>query len=452
MRKPKEPKILNIEKNLYPNKGVCTYDGMPVIVKGGIPGQKVAVRFTRKRANHREGKIIEILEKGPLETQAPCPAFGRCGGCTYQELTYEDEKALKTDQLKLLFEGASIPIDVQVESSPLVEGYRNKMEYTFGDEVKDGPLMLGLHRKGRFYEIVDTTGCTIVHPDFERIRAFHVAYFRDKGQTYYHKRNKKGLLRHLVVRYALTTGQIMINLVTTSQEGLDVEAYVNALKDLTLDGTLTTIVHTTNDAIADAVIPEKVEILHGPGFINEEVLGLHFSVSPFSFFQPNVYGAENLYTRVRDFLGEAKTDRIYDLYSGTGTIGQIVAERAAEVIGVEIVEEAVSSANENAIKNGLTNVTFRANDVLKELDDLTDPVDVIILDPPREGIHPKALGKILDLKPSRFIYVSCNPTTLVRDLEAFLGNGYTLEKSAFFDQFPRTVHVETVVLITRVNK
>ena len=438
-----------IDKVEFPNKGYGTYEGEAIRFKGGIAGQKVQARVHRKRKGYAEVKILDVLEKSPIQTEFACPHFGSCGGCTYQGLAYEDELKYKESQVRQLFEGEGLDINfLGIEPSPVVEGYRNKMEYTFGDEFKDGPLSLGLHKKGRFYEVVNVEHCNIVDSDFTTILVSALNYFQEKNTKFYNKRNHEGFLRHFVVRKAASTGEILLNLVTSSQGELDEEEFVSMLNKLELIGNINGILHTTNDGLSDTVQADKLDLLYGKDYITEELLGLKFNISPFSFFQTNTFGAEKLYTMAREFAGDIDDKIVFDLYSGTGTIAQIMAPVAKKVIGIEIVEEAVEMAKKNAKINGLDNVEFIAGDVLQAVDSLTIKPDLIVIDPPRDGIHPKAINKIIDFNPETFVYVSCNPVTLVRDLKIFMERGYKVVKAKCMDQFPRTPHVESIILMT----
>ena len=324
------------------------------------------------------------------------------------------------------------------------------MEFSFGDEYKDGPLSLGLHKKGSTYDVLTACDCKIVHEDFTRILNCVLAYFKEKKASYYHKINHEGYLRHLLVRRAENTGEILINLVTTSQEEWDLMPLVQEVLELPLEGKVVGFLHIVNDSLADVVKSDETKVLYGQDYFYEELLGLKFKITPFSFFQTNSLGAEVLYSTAREFVGETKDRIIFDLYSGTGTIAQILAPVAKEVIGVEIVEEAVVAARENAKANGLTNCSFLAGDVLKVIDEIEEKPDFIVLDPPREGIHPKALPKIVQAYGcERMLYISCKPTSLARDLIEFAKYGYRVEKVCCVDMFPETVHCETVCLLSR---
>ena len=442
-----------IEKVAFPNKGHITVDGKTVIVKNGVPGQKVRFSVNKVRSGRAEGRILEVLEKSPLECEPVCPHFIDCGGCTYQNLSYEEQLHLKETQVKELLDGAIRDFGYEyvfegIKESPNHYDYRNKMEFSFGDEVKDGPLALGMHKRGSFYDIVTVDGCRLTDGDFRKILRATLDYFTELGIPFYRKLQHTGYLRHLLVRKAARTGQILVSLVTTSQMEVDLEGWKETLLKLPLEGSFAGILHTTNDSLADVVQSDRTEVLYGEEYFYEELLGLRFRISTFSFFQTNSLGAEVLYDTARSYVGDTKDQVIFDLYSGTGTIAQMLAPVAKKVIGVEIVEEAVKAAGENAKLNGLTNCEFIAGDVLKMLDTISDRPDFIVLDPPRDGIHPKALKKIIDYGVDRMIYISCKPTSLARDLEMLQGYGYRVERACCVDMFPWSANVETVVLLS----
>lgn len=440
-----------IDKTEFPNKGIGCIQNKKVIVKNALKGQKVKAQINKKRRNKIEGKLLEVIEKADYEKGQICEHFGVCGGCLYQTIPYEKQLEIKKEQVKsildLVIEDKYDFLDIV--PSPEILGYRNKMEFSFGDEYKDGPLALGMHQRGRFYEIVTTNDCQIADYDFRTILCKILEYFQGNNLSFYHKKTHKGFLRHLVIRKAKKTGEILVNLVTSSQNILEKEKLVEILMTIELEGKIKGILHTTNDSLGDVVQADKIELLYGENQITEELLGLKFNISAFSFFQTNSLGAEKLYSVVREFIGETKDKIIFDLYSGTGTIAQILAPVAKKVIGIEIVEEAVVKAKENAALNNLVNCEFIAGDVLKKVEELKDKPDIIILDPPREGIHPKAINKIIDFKPDTFIYVSCKPTSLKKDLPIFLDNGYRISKVQCVDMFPHTPHVETIVLLQK---
>ena len=459
-----EGKVLRMD---FPNKGIIEAEGERIVVKNALPGQKIQGVLTKKRKGACEGRLLAVLEPSPVEDGGQaCPHSGLCGGCLYQGFPYEEQLAVKESQVRALLapvlpEGSYV--FEGIKGSPLERGYRNKMEFSFGDEVKDGPLALGMHKRGSFYDIVTTPQCQIVHPDFCRILEAAREYFAELGAPFFKKLSHKGYLRHLLVRRAVKTGEILVSLVTTTQTewlsagGSTEEAVLAGFRErllgLELSGRLTGkfagILHTRNDSMADAVIDEGTDILWGTDYFYEELLGLRFKITPFSFFQTNSLGAEVLYGKAREYVGETKGKVVFDLYSGTGTIAQILAPVAEKVVGVEIVEEAVRAAREGAAANGLTNCTFLAGDVLKVVDELREKPDIIVVDPPRDGIHPKALGKIIDFGVDRMVYISCKPTSLARDLAVLLERGYRAERVCCVDMFPFTGNVETVVLLSK---
>ncbi|MCR5227113.1 MAG: methyltransferase domain-containing protein [Eubacterium sp.] len=418
--------------------------------------------------------------------------------------------------------------------SPSQFRYRNKMEFTFGDAEKDGPLTLGLHRQHSTHDIISIDSCALVSPAWNEILKYTQKFYRDRGVPHYNKRTHTGVLRNLVIRESATDGSIIVNLVTTTHHSIDqytreipwnekrsetvdelcLPEYVAGLlslgdtqpvgmdgysshgyenvtgsygmhtkkiirdkngifknaylsdeekggsgefESLTRYNRIVGVLYTECDTLADAIIPDTVTLLYGEDYLMEEVLGLKFKISPYSFFQTNTKGSEVLYSKVREYALEEDADSgvkkkgvIYDLYSGTGTIAQMMAPVAEKVYGIEIVEEAVEAAKENAKLNKLTNCEFIAGDVLKKLDELEEKPDMIILDPPRDGVNPKALQKILSYGVESIVYISCKPTSLARDLEIFKANGYMPIKGCCCDMFPNTQHVETIVKIIKV--
>lgn len=460
-----------VERLDFPNKGVVRCEDEIAVVKNTLPGQKVSFMVNKKRKGKAEGRLLEVVEKAPYEIESVCPHFGECGGCSYQNLLYEKQLEIKESQVRKLltpaFEKQMLSNGIEeetsaymntifegIKASPVQYGYRNKMEFSFGDEVKDGPLALGMHKRGSFYDIVSVRECQLVDEDYRKILACVLDYFGEKHTTYYHRLRHEGYLRHLLVRKAQKTGEILIALITTTQETYDLQPLVKQLLELPLQGKIAGVLHTKNDSLADIVQSDETVTLYGQDFFFEELLGLQFKISQFSFFQTNSLGAEVLYETAREYLGdisdEGKKDKtVFDLYSGTGTIAQLLAPVAGKVIGVEIVEEAVEAAKANAKLNGLDNCEFIAGDVLKVIDDIAEKPDFIVLDPPRDGIHPKALQKIIDYGVDRIVYISCKPTSLARDLDTLIELGYRMERVTAVDQFPGTGHVETVCLLSR---
>lgn len=448
-----------VERVDFPNKGIVNTPEGQCIVKNVLPGQEITIVIQKNRNGRAEGRLLRLEKASLLETGNPCAHFGECGGCTYLSLPYEKQLQIKEEQVRKLLTGALSGQATEwtfegIKASPVCEGYRNKMEFSFGDAYKEGPLSLGMHKRGSFYDIVTVSDCKIVDQDYRKILTLTRDYF--EGTSFYHRLRHTGYLRHLLVRKATRTGEILIALVTTSQidSSMQEESCLNQWKDkmlnLDLTGKITGVLHIVNDSVADVVQSDHTEILYGKDYFYEELLGLRFKVSVFSFFQTNSLGAEVLYETAREYIGrlgdEGVTNKVvFDLYSGTGTIAQLMAPAAKKVIGVEIVEEAVEAAKKNAELNGLHNCEFIAGDVLKVLDEINEKPDMIILDPPRDGVHPKALKKIIGYGIDRMVYISCKPTSLVRDLEVFLENGYVVERAVAVDQFPWTANVEVII-------
>lgn len=446
-----------IERVDFPNKGLVKVeeegkDARYVTVKNAVPGQKVRFIINKFKKGNAEGRLLEVLENSSLETRKPvCSIFPACGGCMYQTMPYEEQMKMKEGQIRRIMDEA---VDGEylfegVKASPKEFAYRNKMEFSFGDEYKDGPLSLGLHKKGSTYDVLTASDCKLVHEDMNKILVCVLEYFKERKVSYYKKMQHVGYLRHLLLRRGDTTGEILVNLVTTTQEEYDLSELTEQLLQLPLEGKIVGILHILNDSLSDVVKSDETRVLYGQDFFYEKLLGLQFKITPFSFFQPNTKGAEVLYETVREYIGDIRDLTVFDLFSGTGTISQVLAPVAKKVIGVEIVEEAVEAAKENAERNGLSNCEFIAGDVFEVLDDIKEKPDVIILDPPRDGIHPKALPKILDYGVDRIVYISCKMTSLARHLELIQQRGYTVEKMTAVDQFCETVHVETVVLLSQ---
>ncbi len=474
----------------FPNVGIVETPEGEVLVKNVLPGQTVECRVRKKRHGQAQGDLLAVTERSSAEGESPCPHFGQvggCGGCSYQTLPYGEQISLKEKQVRDILK--EVYIDTQkpednteafdrlfegIKPSPRQFAFRNKMEFSFGDIEKDGPMALGMHKRGSFYDIVTVDSCRIVDEDFRLILKTVLDFAVREELSFFHRMRQAGYLRHLLIRKATHTGEILIALVTTSEDPgkenipakfvnelcklyEDPDRYEGLLREEGIvEGKIAGILHIVNDSVADVVKADRSELLYGKDYFYETLLGLRFKISPFSFFQTNSTGAEVLYETARgycgDSLGSGKKPVIFDLYSGTGTIAQMMAPVAEKVIGVEIVEEAVEAAKENAELNGLHNCEFIAGDVLKVIDSIQDKPDLIILDPPRDGIHPKALPKILSYGVDTIVYISCKPTSLARDLVIIQKAGYELKLACAVDMFPGTVHVETVVLLSQLRQ
>ena len=450
----KKGEIINvdIQENISMSKSLSHYEGEKIVIDGGLAGQNVDIRIAKKRSKRIEATIQNVVKKADYEVEPSCEDFNRCGGCRLQNVPYEKEIEMKKDYVLNLFRKAQIEYKEfdGITPSPLENGYRNKMEFSFGDEIKDGPLCLGMHEKGKHHNIVPLKECDISADEFNIIRNAVQNYFREKGTKIFNKFSKEGYLRHLVLRKSFYDNKVLVNLVTTTQDTLDENAFVKLITDCNVE--IAGILYTQNDSFADAVRPETVKLLYGEDYLIEKINNLLFKISPFSFFQTNSLGAEVLYDKVISYCGDIDNKIVFDLYSGTGTIAQIAARKAKNVYGIEIVDEAVEKAKQNATLNDLTNCNFICGDVLKEIDELNFKADIIILDPPRAGLHPKAIEKLLAYECKTIVYVSCKATSLINDLPYFLNAGYSLDRVGLVDMFPRTEHVECVVLMSRVEK
>ncbi len=457
-----------VERVKFPNKGIVQTEDGPVVVKNALPGQKIKCSITKAGKDRREGRLLEVLEKSPEETEATCENFGICGGCTYLSLNYAAQKAIKEGQVKNGLDQALADQEAPyvwegVQESPVKYEYRNKMEFTFGNAYKDGPLTLGMHKRGSFYDVVSVENCKIIDADYRLILRTVREFFAEKNTPFFHRMSHEGYLRHLLVRKSRATDEILVGLVTTTQISDDavlIQGYLDALLALEKEGKLlgryAGILHIYNDSLADVVRSDRTVVLYGKDVFGEKLLNLDFQVSTFSFFQTNSLGAEVIYQTVQRYVSEAQESLqkdekpvVFDLYCGTGTITQLMSPVASKVIGVEIVEEAVEAAKRSAAENHLTNCEFLAGDVLKVIDEVTEKPDLIILDPPREGIHPKALPKILDYGVDYIVYVSCKLTSLLNDLKTFRTRGYEVVRATAVDQFPWTTGVETICLIRK---
>ena len=385
-----------------------------------------------------------------------CRDHEACGGCSYQGVPYEEQLRNKEGEVRGLLDAKSIKYGefLPIQAAPSRYVYRNKMEYTFGDEVKNGPTTLGMHPRGRFMSIITVDQCQLVHQDFNTILRATLDFVESKGYSHYHKKRHTGLMRHLIIRRGVRTGELLVNIVTASDrtETFDEAGYAEMIMNLPLENQVVGVLRIINDRLADAVYCDELRVLSGRDYYNEEIMGLKFRVSTFSFFQTNVEAVENLYTYAVSLIDDFAGKDAFDLYCGTGTITQVLARKARTALGVEIVEEAVEVARQTAELNGLDNCKFIAGDCFKVLDSIADKPDVIVVDPPRVGIKNDALDKIISYGVDQIVYISCNPKSLAENLYYFQYYGYKVESVKPFDNFPGTKHVECVALMSRVKR
>jgi tRNA/tmRNA/rRNA uracil-C5-methylase (TrmA/RlmC/RlmD family) len=409
-----------------------------------------------------------------------CPHAEKCGGCFYQGVAYDEQLAVKNSQVLGFLEDNGVVCGeyYPVKASPHILGYRNKMEYSFGDEVKGGELNLGLYRKRSYMSVITTDDCMIVPRDFDTLRRGCLAYMREKGHTHRSKKFRTGFLRNFVVRRGEFTGELLVNLVTTSAEVLDEEAFVGMLRSLPLEGELVGVLHTIFDGRADTVGCDSQRVLFGREYYLEKMPlgdpatsrrmtsgteipltgndvgtgnddGLLFNVHALSFFQTNTAAASAMFAEAFTMLPDLSDKHVFDIYCGAGSISLAIAGRARRVIGIEIVEDSVNSARENASLNGITNADFICGDAFEVMDSLDVRPDAVIVDPPRMGMHPKALGKLISYGLPEILYISCNPKTFSADMKTLNAYGYKLETLRAYDNFPFTKHIELAARIVK---
>ena len=450
--RPGEEVELRIDSLAYGGNGVARLDGFVVFVRGGLPGDLVRARATKVKRGFAEATRTALVEPGPDRVPAPCRHFGVCGGCRFQDYAYDRQLASKEaqvrDALERLGRFPEPPLDPIV---PAVQeyGYRNKLEYSFSSG-EDG-LVLGFHRAGRWDEVIDVEECLLTTDVGNAIREAVKRWARDEGLEPYDQETGTGYLRHLVVREGRNTGQVLVVLVTAPGERFDADFLVETL---TAFPEVRSIHWAVNDRPAEVTnLPTRV--LWGEEGIEEELCGLRFRIRPNAFLQTNTAMAEVLYGLAREAAGLTGGETVYDLYCGTGTIGLALAADAGSVWGVEISEESVACAIENARVNGVDNAQFFAGNVGQSLEELAERAgspDVVVVDPPRAGLAGKALRRAGALGAERIVYVSCNPTTLASDLAVLRDEyGYELVRCRPVDMFPHTPHIESVSLLRRAN-
>src|SRR5688572_4793741 len=436
---------LRVDSLAYGGNGVTRHDGFVVFVRGGVPGDDVRARVTKVKRGFAEGVVTEVVRPSSTRVDAPCPHFGVCGGCRFQDLAYEVQVTEKERQVRDALVRIGRFDDPPLE--PIVPaasqyGYRNKLEYSF-TSTPEG-VDLGFHRAGRWDEVIGIDVCLLTTDVGNAIRDAVRDWAREEGLEPYDQEAGTGYLRHLVVREGRNTGQALVVLVTAPGERFEAGYLVDVLRRLP---EVRSIHWAINDTPAEQTnLPTK--LLWGEQAIEEEILGLRFRVRPSAFLQTNTEMAEQLYELAREYAALSGTENVYDLYCGTGTIGLALANRAASVWGLEISEEAVACAIENAELNGIGNASFFAGNVGQTIEELREQAgepDVVVVDPPRAGLAGKALRRTGALGASRIVYVSCNPTTLASDLQVLRDEyGYQLERCRPVDMFPHTPHVESV--------
>jgi len=385
------------------------------------------------------------------KTKDICVHYDRCGGCSIQDIPYEEQLENKKKMLLDLFKEKEIDIEnfENILASPEIYEYRNNMEFSFGDLKKGGELQLGMHPRGRRFDVITVDNCLLVDQDFRDILSTILEYCRENNFKKYHIKLREGFLRNLVVRKGINTGEVVANLITTSQVDHDFNPLVKKLNNLNLNGELVGFIQTINDDFSDQVSCDEMIVYHGRNYFYDKLLNNQFKIDSLSFFQTNTKGAELLYSEAEKYIESANGKVVFDLYCGAGTISQSIAADAAKIYGIEIDSDAVEHAKENAKLNGVKNAKFIAGDVLKEIDNIDQKADLIIIDPPRPGINPKALEKIAAANSKEILYISCNPKSLARDLKELELHNYKLQKFKAIDMFPHTKHLEVISLLKK---
>lgn len=381
-----------------------------------------------------------------------CVHYDNCGGCSSQEVPYLEQLENKKNKILEIFKEKNIECEnfEGILASPDIYEYRNNMEFSFGDLKKEGKLQLGMHPRGKRFDVITVDQCLLVDQDFRDILRTILNYCRKNDFKKYHIKLRTGFLRNLVIRKGINTGEIIANLITTSQVEHDFSDLTERLKNLELKGKLVGFVQTINDDFSDQVKCEKLKVYHGRNYFHDKLLNNKFKINSLSFFQTNTKGAELLYSEAKKYISNAKNKIVYDLYCGAGTIAQSIAAGADKIYGIEIDKKAAHQAAENADLNNIENTKYLAGDVLEKINEIKKPADLLIIDPPRPGINPKALKKIARNGAPEILYISCNPKSLANDLKELENHHYKLEKFKAIDMFPHTKHVEMISLLKKV--
>jgi 23S rRNA (uracil1939-C5)-methyltransferase len=434
-------------------------------LRTGVPGDRLGFQVHKRRRHHLDGRSAELIEEGAARVQAPCRHSESCGGCAFQSCDYGVQLEQKHLLVSEALSAAGLTDLPEVEAVLGCENpwrYRNKMEFTFGNrrwvaphepEGVDADFAVGLHAPGLYLKVIDLAECHIVFEQGEAILGTARELAREQQLPLWDIREHVGFLRHLVLRHGVHTGEVMVNVVTSEENCALFEPFARGL--LEAHPEITTLIQSINEGVADVAVGEREIVLHGPGYIEEELLGLRFRISARSFFQTNTLQAERLFEIVREEAALNGDEVVYDLYSGAGTIALMVAPAVREVLAFEQVADAVADARLNAERNEVRNVRFFEGDVLTEIDATLAPdsvlarPDVVLVDPPRAGLHPKMVGKLLELAPERLVYVSCNLHNGAQDIAHLIEGGYRIQRIRPVDLFPHTPHVECVVTLTR---
>jgi 23S rRNA (uracil1939-C5)-methyltransferase len=449
----KKKDIIEVEISdlAYGGKSVAKLDGFVVLLKGGIPGDIVKAEIVKKKSNFAEAKILEIIKESNLRIKPVCSHFGLCGGCSWQDLKYEEQLKFKTKQVKESLEHIGGFSDSPIQNalgSDEIFYYRNKMEYAFAPDP-NRHLILGLHPKERFDQVFDLKECFLQSEKANQIVDFVRNFAKEKKLIPYDLKKRSGFLRFLAIREGKNSDMTMVNLVTNKGEFPFKDEFSSQL--LSNFPFVKSIVRNISSKLANIAVGEEEELLGEERTITEKLGKFKFEISSNSFFQTNTRQAERLYEVVLNMADLQGSESVLDLYCGTGTISIFLSQNAKKIIGVESMEESVKNAQRNAELNNVTNCEFICGEVKKVLakfeNDKEIP-DLVVVDPPRAGLHKHVVKSLLSIKPHKIIYVSCNPSTLARDLKILCEECYKLERVQPIDMFPHTYHIETVVGLT----
>ncbi len=435
-----------IERLAPDGDGIVVIDGRAIHVKGAVPGDVAKIRIQSLKRESAKAAVEGLDSTSVPRIEAPCPHFGSCGGCRWQDIPYPEQCRLKTGLIRDILgniPGMETPADIPLVPSPDVFHYRNKMEFSFDSPPGSGEIHLGLHERGKFDRVFDVADCRLLSARSNEIVRAVRAFAVERGVTIYGFKSHRGLFRFLVVREGKLTGETMIVIVTSGEEFMEEEAFAAMIQSEFPD--TVSLVRGINRTAGSVAACRERTLLSGSEFIHERIGDLTFAISPDSFFQTNSRQALSLYETVGEFSGLDGGGHLLDLYCGTGTIGIFLSHRADRVTGVEISEDAIRDARMNAGPNGADNCTFIAGGVEDILDERLGSFDVVVCDPPRAGIHPKAMSALLRMRIPRLVYVSCNAGAIPRDLEMLAMAGYRIRDVRVFDMAPHTPHVETVI-------
>ncbi|HEX2897226.1 MAG TPA: 23S rRNA (uracil(1939)-C(5))-methyltransferase RlmD [candidate division Zixibacteria bacterium] len=441
---------LNITDLAFDGRAVAKMNGKIVFLNAGLPGEIVRARMVRSKKNFNEAVVLDILTKSEERIEPICSHFAYCGGCSWQDLKYSKQLEIKKNHVSSCIErigGLENVTISDVMPSDNIFGYRNKMEFSFNVHPELG-FTLGLHKRKSYADIFDLTECHLPADIFARIVGWFREYVRRNQIAVYDVDRHGGFMRFLVIRKTQNTNDLMVNIVTNYGQLPDSEKLVSEMT--TAFPEITTIVHNQNGQKSNIAVGEKEIVLFGSGFITEKVMQKSFHIRANSFFQTNSLQAEKLYETAFEMLQPEKTDRALDLYCGTGTISICASGMVSEVIGVEQVADSIAMANENAVLNNCTNVSFVESDVKDYmLETNNKKFNIVITDPPRSGMHPKVLKRLIEMKPEKILYISCNPSTFARDAKELADSGYSLPQVKPVDMFPHTRHIELAAVFLK---